>query len=249
MIRLTRPIPDFPARLAMPFFCAVPPDLPTNPEGVGEFASAGPYYVAEYVPGRRVVLRKNRHYRGTRPHHVDSFVVTPTGNGVEVVEQIEQGSADWGMLIPRAVSERGRELVRRYGVNRPRGRLFIRPAPELKFFVLNTKRRLFRNNARLRQAINFAVNRAELAAALGYGAVTPTDQYLPIGFPGFRNADIYPLRRPNRAAGKGARARSAPGRQGRPLHAELTARHRDGAADAAVPRADRARRRDRGVPA
>ena len=192
VIRLTRPSPDFLARLAMPFFCAVPPGLPVDPEGVRAFASAGPYYVAEYLPGRKVVLRRNRHYGGKRPHHVNSFVVTPTGDGVQVVEDIERGSADWGNLIPRALSERAGELVRRYGVNK--SRLFIRPSPELKFFVLNTERPLFKNNARLRRAINFAVDRTQLAAALGTASARPTDQYLPIGFPGFRNARIYPNR-------------------------------------------------------
>ena len=77
-----------------------------------------------------------------------------------------------------------------------RSRLFIRPRPELLYFVLNTERPLFRNNPRLRRAINFAVDRSALAAQHGYLSVQPTDQYLPIGFPGFRDAKIYP-NRPN----------------------------------------------------
>ena len=48
----TRPAPDFPARTAMPFFCAVPPKLPASAEGLGAFPSAGPYYVQEYRSGR-----------------------------------------------------------------------------------------------------------------------------------------------------------------------------------------------------
>ena len=47
----------------------------------------------------------------------------------------------------------------------------------------------------MRQAINWAVNRSALAA-LYRGSARPTDQYLPIGFPGFRDARIYP-NRPN----------------------------------------------------
>ena len=39
------------------------------------FPRAGPYYVKEYRPGERVVLRKNRYYGGKRPHHVDGFDV------------------------------------------------------------------------------------------------------------------------------------------------------------------------------
>ena len=36
-VRFRHPVPDFPARTTMPFFCAVPPGLPTNPEGVSAF--------------------------------------------------------------------------------------------------------------------------------------------------------------------------------------------------------------------
>ncbi|MBA3366914.1 MAG: hypothetical protein H0U03_14225, partial [Actinobacteria bacterium] len=73
-VRFKSPVRDFPAQTTMPFFCAVPPTLPADPEGVGAFPGAGPYYVAEYRPGQRLVIRRNRYYRGKRPHHVDSFV-------------------------------------------------------------------------------------------------------------------------------------------------------------------------------
>ena len=63
-MRFTRPIGDFAAKTAMPFFCAVPPTLPSDPEGVGPFPSAGPYVVTEYRPGERVTIRRNRFYGG-----------------------------------------------------------------------------------------------------------------------------------------------------------------------------------------
>src|SRR5437588_10566763 len=56
--------------------CVVPSGLPANPEGVGApLPSAGPYYPSQYVPGRRIVLERNRFYRGPRPHHVTRFDV------------------------------------------------------------------------------------------------------------------------------------------------------------------------------
>jgi ABC-type oligopeptide transport system substrate-binding subunit len=60
VVRFTRPVGDFAAKTAMPFFCAVPPTLPSDPEGVGVFPSAGPYVVTEYRPGERVTIRRNR---------------------------------------------------------------------------------------------------------------------------------------------------------------------------------------------
>ena len=96
VVRFTRPVPDFPARTTMPFFCAVPPTLPSDPEGVGAFPGAGPYYISEYVRGRRIVLARNRFYGGTRPSHVDRFVVDFRTAPGEVLDRIESGQADWG---------------------------------------------------------------------------------------------------------------------------------------------------------
>ena len=96
------------AQTTMPFFCAVPPTLPADPEGVGAFPAAGPYYVAEYRPGQRVVIRRNRFYRGTRPHHVDGFDVDLTrGRPPQaVVDRVERGEADWAWVPPSYYSSR-----------------------------------------------------------------------------------------------------------------------------------------------
>jgi peptide/nickel transport system substrate-binding protein len=75
VIRFIRPAPDFLHRTTTTFLCAVPPTLPADPEGVGAFPAAGPYYVTQYRPGERVTLRRNPYYRGKRPHHVDGFNV------------------------------------------------------------------------------------------------------------------------------------------------------------------------------
>ena len=97
VVRFTRPAPDFAARTTLPFFCAVPPTLPADPEGVGAFPAAGPYYVTEYRPGERVMIRRNRFYGGKRPHHVDGFDVDLRApSPAEMIKRIERGEADWG---------------------------------------------------------------------------------------------------------------------------------------------------------
>ena len=73
---------------------------------------AGPYYVAEYRAGQRVVIRRNRFYRGTRPHHVDGFDVDLTAAAFPaVVDRIERGEADWGWVLPTYYAERAGPLV------------------------------------------------------------------------------------------------------------------------------------------
>ncbi len=64
-------------------------------------------------------------------------------------------------------------------------------------FVLNTSRPLFKNNPKLRQAINFAVDRKALLRELGTFAGTLTDQYLSPAQAGYKDERIYPLKAPD----------------------------------------------------
>jgi peptide/nickel transport system substrate-binding protein len=181
----------------MPFFCAVPPTLPADPEGLAEFPAAGPYYVAEYRPGQRVVIARNRFYRGKRPQRVDSYVVDLTASSPqEIIDRIESGAADWGWVSPPVLSASAERLVAKYGRNT--SQFWVKPGLQFRGYALNASGPLFRNNARLRRAVNFAIDRAALQrAAGGPHASRLTDQYLPPGLPGFRDARIYPLQRPN----------------------------------------------------
>src|SRR5205823_1011607 len=53
IVRLTKRVPDLPARMTMPYLCPVPKDLPIDPEGVVALPGSGPYYVAEFVRSRQ----------------------------------------------------------------------------------------------------------------------------------------------------------------------------------------------------
>jgi peptide/nickel transport system substrate-binding protein len=197
VVRLKRPIPEFPHRTTS--LCAVPPSLPPDREGLGAFPAAGPYYVAEYRPGERVVIERNRFYGGTREHHVDGFVVDlQASSGAEVLDRIERGEADWGWALPTFYFDPERRLAAKYGVNR--SQFFVRPGEIFFGYSLNTSRPLFRDNPRLRQAVNFAIDRAALRRLAGGPLERQlTDQYLPPGMPGFKDARIYPLGGPNLA--------------------------------------------------
>jgi peptide/nickel transport system substrate-binding protein len=213
VVRFRRATPGFAAQTTMPFFCAVPPSLPADPEGVGAFPGAGPYYVAEYRPGQRIVLRRNRHYRGKRPHHVDGFHVDLTADSPqELVGRVERGGADWGFTGPPFYFDPDRRLVAKYGVNK--SRFFVQRGNISQGYVFNNSRPLFRDNVRLRQAVNFAVNRAALRAAAGGRLVSElTDQYLPPSLPAFRESRIYPLGGPNLQRARAlARGRTRGGR-------------------------------------
>lgn len=186
--------------------CAVPPSLPATPEGArAPLASPAPYYVSEYVPGERLVLERNRFYRGTRPQHVDRIVADLGADAGAIIDDIASGKIDFSSIGTAGFGERAIELKQRYGVNK--AQFWIVPANSLGTFVLNTSRPLFRNNVKLRQALNFAVDRKALTRELGPIFGSPTDQYLSPSQPGYVDERIYPLKGPDlvraRALAKG----------------------------------------------
>jgi YVTN family beta-propeller protein len=203
-IKLLHPVPDLAARLGNRAFAAVPPATPILAGGVDAIPSAGPYYIASHIPGQRLVLKRNPNYGGTRrrgPDEIDySFGLSPA----EGAAAVERGQADYTSVVPAPDLRR---LARLYGPGSPaaragRQRLFVNTRLELRYLVFNTRRPLF-GAARVRRAVNYAIDRPALAGqGLPIGAGRPTDQTVPPGMPGFRDAQIYPLGGPDLAIAK-----------------------------------------------
>lgn len=191
-IRLTKVAPDFLARLGMNFTCAVPESLPIDPKGVNVLPGAGPYYVAAKTPGRSITLRRNPSYGGTRPQRWDEIRVTVGVDFNQSFLQVKRGEVDYDLsgLPPTAHAE----LTRTYGINR--GRYFVHTANTIQYISLNTSRPLF-SDVRARRAVANAIDRRALARLAGLNGGAPSDQLLPPGIPGFRDAKIYPLDGPN----------------------------------------------------
>jgi ABC-type transport system substrate-binding protein len=197
-IRLAHPVGDFLAGAASSL-CVVPATLPFDPQGVtAPVPSAAPYYISEYVPGQRVVLERNLYYHGSRPQHVDRFIFDLTLDENASLDAVLAGKDDYAWVPNPFYAPRAPEFARRFGVNK--SQFFVKPGTFLRTFVLNTSRPLFRNNVKLRQAINYAIDRPALRRQFGgpYSG-TLTDQFLPPIVPGFTDAHIYPLDKPNLA--------------------------------------------------
>ena len=200
IITLTKAAPDFVARLAMPFFCAIPTNLAHDPRGVPTPASAGPYYIADRVENKSITIKKNPNYKGKRPHNVDqiNYIV---GNSLEATYlRTQQGATDYaaGGIPPASYAA----AAQKYGINK--GQFWIKPQIGVSYFAFNHDRPLFKgaNGIALAKAINYAIDRPALRAQAGYLAGTRTDQILPPGIPGFRDASLYPLDGPDIATAK-----------------------------------------------
>jgi ABC-type transport system substrate-binding protein len=199
-VRLSHPRGDLISLLTMPWACPVPPGLPIDPTGVDTIPGSGPYTIVEHLPGREIVLRRNPLYRGPRPRRPGTIDIAIGGTADANVQSIEQGSADidLDLALPSIQAPPPQllvDLAARYGVSRRQ--FFTRPIDSTVFLAMNTSRPLFRNNAPLRRAINYALDRPEIIRQGGPLAGRRTDHLLPGGTLGVRNAPLYPLGGPD----------------------------------------------------
>jgi peptide/nickel transport system substrate-binding protein len=186
-ITLVAPSPTFPQRIALPFFCAVPADLPITRGGVDTPPMAGPYYIKSYALNRTITLLKNPYYGGARPRHVDEIDVTLNTNLDQSLLQVSSGQADYDMVgVPPTADAR---LAHQHGINK--GRFWVYPFLAVNYVALNTRRPAFKDVS-VRRAVNYAVDRLAITNLAGFEAGTPTDQVLPPGLPGYHDASIYP---------------------------------------------------------
>ena len=196
-IRLRKPAGDLLARLAMPFFMAIPSDTPDVVDGIGApVVSAGPYFIREWTRNRRIVLERNRYYRGPRPHRV-SRILVDIGLPRETIKlDIDSGRTDTGDLPTAAHAELGN----RFGVRRRSpGRYFVNPTSTLLYLAFNHDRPLFGGptplgNLRLKRAVNYALDRRTLVAQWGPFGGVAYSELLPPPLRRSTSPPLYPSR-------------------------------------------------------
>ena len=169
--RLARPDPSFLRVLALPFAFALPSGTPVARRDAAPAASAGHYRVAAYRPGDRIVLERNPG-RATGPERIEVRLGVDADDAARLVAK---GEIDYvqSRLPParaRAVAEGSRARVLRH----VEGTTY--------YFFMNGRRPPF-DDARVRRAVNLALDRPALAAAFA-GEAVPTAQVLPPGVPG-----------------------------------------------------------------
>jgi peptide/nickel transport system substrate-binding protein len=199
-ITLTDVAPDFISRIAMPFFCAIPTDTPIDPKGVKTVAGAGPYYIDSWTPKRSMVLKRNPNYTGDRIAYADEIQMTMGVDQAQASLEIQQGSSDYLADAGPPPAERA-GLIAKVGPGSPAAKdgnqqYFVNPIVEIDYMAMNTTRPNF-DNVKVRQAVNFALDKPTMSQQSGPLAGTLTDQYLPPAIPGFVDEDLYPLDGPD----------------------------------------------------
>jgi peptide/nickel transport system substrate-binding protein len=192
VVRLSRSRPTFLSEISLPFFQAVKPSMPIDAHGISVYPSAGPFKIVSREPGIRVVLERNRLYKGPRPARSDRIVITVNSDTSQSLLQVRAGQADYdlGGLPPTAHGD----LADKYGVRKAgAGRYFVNPTLGVTYLALNTARPFFADVSH-RKAINWAIDRPALLRVGGKLAGTRTDQILPPSVPGFQQARLYAIK-------------------------------------------------------
>jgi ABC-type oligopeptide transport system substrate-binding subunit len=210
-ITLTKVAPDFLARLTMPFFSAVKTDTPINPDGVSapsKGTSCGPYYVSEWVTKRTATLSRNTFYKGGRPANPDQITYNI---GIPVAAEklrVINNETDLGGFPTSDAADLYNQYYVKLGGKLNTGSkpsFVLRHQATFWYLNLNQDQPLFHNNDKLRQAVNWAIDRPQMVRQHGAKAGVVTSQILPYGFPGHNKKAVYPVvasKSPNFTKGK-----------------------------------------------
>ena len=191
--RLTKPNPAFLSILATPWFGAVKPNMPYSkqPGGISVYPSAGPYYIAANQDRHRIVLKRNPYYRGGRPANPDQIVIHGYGGSSSeaVLLRVERNQADYDLSgVP---ADDVQAVAQKYGYPANRHSQFrVGTQACIVLQVLNNAKPPT-DDARVREAINYAIGRSPIVSSLGPYAGTPTGQMLVPGIPGYKKLNVY----------------------------------------------------------
>jgi peptide/nickel transport system substrate-binding protein len=183
--------PDFLYILTLPFAYPVPAGSPDALVDGDTSPATGPYVIDRYEPGKEIVLARNPEFRTwsvtARPAGFPDQIVWRLGSDEDrMVADTLNGAADLVFVPPPA---RIAELASSHA-----GQLHLSPRVNTFFMTLNTQVPPF-DDARVRRALNFAVDRAEVEVLSG-GIFRATCQILPPTLPGYAPYCPY-TRRPN----------------------------------------------------
>jgi peptide/nickel transport system substrate-binding protein len=187
VIRLTKPDGTFLSKLTMPFFQATSRTLPLSREVESAYPSAGPYAFTKHVPDSLTKLRRNRYYQGSRPRHLSGVDV-----GWKLSWPVFECKPDpapslcnldeFNFTELRVSEGEVAGVARKFGVNKTR--FWSKPQPCVGWLLFNNTRGVFRQNASLRRAVSWALDRTDQLAVSRLYTGSPWTHMLPPGFPG-----------------------------------------------------------------
>jgi peptide/nickel transport system substrate-binding protein len=188
-IHLTQPSGDFENILATEFAALVPASTPATDQSTTPPPSTGPYMVQSYQPNKSVVLVRNPHFDaamfgGNVPEgNPDKMTLTIIGDDSVALQRTISGQDDYDFhQIP---TDRLAATQANYA-----NQIKVYTPANTYYFFMNTRVKPF-DNLKVRQAVNYAINRQALVRIYG-GLAAPTQNVLPPVYPQYKRLNLYP---------------------------------------------------------
>ena len=181
---LTQPDAEFMYKLSVPFAAVLPANTPAQDLGTKPAPGTGPYAIASYDPNRQMRLARNPHFKQwseeAQPEgYVDEINYSYGLDDEAAVTAVENGQADW--MFDDLPADRLGEIGSRYA-----SQVHISPLFAFFYVPMNVNLAPF-NNEKVRQAVNFAIDRRAVVNLYGGPRLaTVSCQVLPPGFPGYQ---------------------------------------------------------------
>jgi len=186
-IKLLKPQGDFQNILATIFAAPVPASTPAKDQSTHPIPSTGPYQIQSYSPSRQFTLIRNPNFKPTDnvpATNPDKISVKIVEDDSAALQQVINGQADYDFHpIP---------VDRLANVQQQNGdQLKIYTPANTYYFFMNNRLAPF-DNVKVRQAVNYAIDRNALVRLYG-GLATPTENILPPTYPQYKKHTFYPL--------------------------------------------------------
>ena len=190
-IKLTQPQGDFQNILGTTFAALIPAATPAKDQSTHPAPSTGPYMIQSYKPNRSAVVVRNPQWKTNKGTGITEV---PNGNPDKMTFDI---LGDPGVALTRTL--KGQDD---YDFQQPPpdrlGTLQSKYSNQTKvytpantyYFFMNTRLKPF-SDVRVRQAVNYAINRQALVRVYG-GLANPTENILPPTYPQYKKHTLYP---------------------------------------------------------
>jgi peptide/nickel transport system substrate-binding protein len=188
-IKLNTPQGDFVNILATEFAAPVPADSPAKDSSTKPLPSTGPYMIQSYQPNKQAVVVRNPSFDesmfgGNVPAgNPDKMTVDIIGDDTVALNRVINGQDDYDFhQIP---TDRLAATQQKYG-----DQIKVYTPANTYYFFMNVRQKPF-DNLKVRQAVNYAINRDALVRVYG-GLAQPTENVLPPTYPQYKKLDLYP---------------------------------------------------------
>jgi peptide/nickel transport system substrate-binding protein len=188
-IKLNAPQGDFENILATEFAALVPASAPAKDQSTTPLPATGPYMIKSYAPNKQAIVVRNPNFDasvfgGNIPAgNPDMMTIDIIGDDTVALQRVISGQDDYD--FHQLPPDRLASTQQKYG-----DQIKVYTPANTYYFFMNTKVAPF-DNLKVRQAVEFAVNREALVRIYG-GLAQPTENVLPPTYPQYKKLDMYP---------------------------------------------------------